>query len=1368
MFKNSFVKKFKQALSGFIATAMTLTIFASIPVVAQTGITTFNYSDFTVEYNIMNEWTGFQNIQITVTNTGDEPIYNWALKYNAGGEVTGIYNGVVVDNNGTNYVIKNAGYNYEIMPNASVNFGYTLAGDNLELPKNFENFSKRVDITEGFDVQLIVTNEWDEGFNGDIILSNTSSTPLEAWMLSFDTNFEIADLWGGALVENSASSYKVSSLQMSNPIQPGASVSVGVTAVREVGVLPSLSNVVLSVVQIGEAGNNNGDDDDDDDEITITATAEYDSETGLVTVKWESTVKTGSFEILVLEDGEDFTVLATVSNVFSYSFAPAENFERLVILVRQTVGERIAVSDFCFVFNIGEEIDWSDITDTDGDGLTDLVEIYITKTDPNNPDTDGDMIPDGYELFWLGTDPAKADTDGNGVSDGDEDFDNDGLTNYQEYINETNPHVADTDEDGLSDGDEVNVHNTNPNNKDTDGDGVSDYDELILGLDPNNPRTFGYPDSEYTVQQTISADSDSLSEINSIAGNPFDVSLEIKAAGVVANNIEAFESVYSYAMSNDAIIGVAPQFVYNEGLKVDEVVVSFNLDNSVVNNTHGGYAGTSPEFEGIKRLNVFRYFEDLNMLLPVETFHDVANNRVYAEFDDLGTYCLMDMEIWLASLGIEPEENYQPISPAMSPIMPMQTTTALMGSNFVEEGDNLDVIITPYISGLTANNVNLHKAELKKTADEIFRKAAAKKANARIYFVLWTGNVVLNPNDPDKNYVSNYSEAEIVIDQLTGIDTRTMMPDMIPLQRVITGITQNILNKSPYDGGLRADSKKYLFITDHLCNPDPGNTGTVFITGNVVYRAINQYRELFNMDTFFIMNMNSGSKPDYVRLTSTALNENGHLDINNLNYGNCFEMSIKAAHYAVDEQGNQILDEYGEPIVVPARLAFSEFVIDVIFDTFVDDGAIRIMLPTGLKPLPDDFGKININSDQDYDDDGFLDVDEINFELEDKNGNKLIKVYSNGYAELPTYVDCIEALDNKFVKHGLTRFYNRIDGGELLYINFLKAFNILPVHSDPTLGDSDGDGLDDELELAIGTNPFSSDSDGDGLSDGLEFEIGFDPLDTNPDGDWYSDKREYENGTCPFTYDFASGEWAAYFVEGLIIGDFSPNNNTPVLLGTIIRGIIPILGVGADVTDTLANLTQGQLIGAGFSAIGVIPLAGDAAKAAGDLGKYVFKNAGDAPKIVGAVVDVSKEFPDVVKHLPVGVTDHIVDSLHGSRRISVSKYDELRYVFEAGGKNLDEMFSAGKKSADELIDSKNFDRFTGKVTNLFSDSKGYSNALADFESMPLYSVSVKSNGTKVGYLPDGRVVNVREISSQGFPTLEILDPVAKTSHKIRY
>ncbi len=45
--------------------------------------------------------------------------------------------------------------------------------------------------------------------------------------------------------------------------------------------------------------------------------------------------------------------------------------------------------------------------------------------------------------------------------------------------------------------------------------------------------------------------------------------------------------------------------------------------------------------------------------------------------------------------------------------------------------------------------------------------------------------------------------------------------------------------------------------------------------------------------------------------------------------------------------------------------------------------------------------------------------------------------------------------------------------------------------------DSDGDGLTDELEKAIGTNPHNADTDGDGVSDSQEVAAGTNPLDPN-------------------------------------------------------------------------------------------------------------------------------------------------------------------------------------------------------------------------------------------------------------------------------
>ncbi len=170
------------------------------------GIENHTLIDY-VEYNVQNEWTGYQNIDVRVTNTGTEPILNWALGYDAGGEIMGVYNGTVLSSDGTEYVIKNAGHNYEIAPNASANFGYTLRSDNPVLPEKFENLAKRVDISEGYDVQLRIDNSWNTGFNGFIVLTNTSNAPLEAWTLDFDSNFTVNDLWNGRILERADGHY---------------------------------------------------------------------------------------------------------------------------------------------------------------------------------------------------------------------------------------------------------------------------------------------------------------------------------------------------------------------------------------------------------------------------------------------------------------------------------------------------------------------------------------------------------------------------------------------------------------------------------------------------------------------------------------------------------------------------------------------------------------------------------------------------------------------------------------------------------------------------------------------------------------------------------------------------------------------------------------------------------------------------------------------------------------------------------------------------------------------------------------------------------------------------------------------------------
>lgn len=117
--------------------------------------------------------------------------------------------------------------------------------------------------------------------------------------------------------------------------------------------------------------------------------------------------------------------------------------------------------------------------DWDVDGLSNRVEMTSQPaTDPraiSQADADGDLLDDVWELLW-GLNASSQDENGNGIRDELDDFDNDGLTNYQEMLSGSNPMLADTDDDGVTDGVELSqgrdpVHYNPPPPGEDPGDG---------------------------------------------------------------------------------------------------------------------------------------------------------------------------------------------------------------------------------------------------------------------------------------------------------------------------------------------------------------------------------------------------------------------------------------------------------------------------------------------------------------------------------------------------------------------------------------------------------------------------------------------------------------------------------------------------------------------------------------------------------------------------------------------------------------------------------------------------------------------------------------------------------------------------------
>mgnify|MGYP002624860346 CR=1 FL=1 len=204
----------------------------------------------------------------------------------------------------------------------------------------------------------------------------------------------------------------------------------------------------------------------------------------------------GNRSIILLSDGDVNVSQSNLDRAISYNIkihtiglgSGASNY-KLIEYSNKTGGTHFASITANQLKAIYENLiymnktDFSSLTDTDEDGLPDVMEEVLgiplpngrlVFTDPELPDTDGDDLSDGEEVnqslyiqkmyslmigedaepleifvFKPTSDPTKIDTD------------NDELNDYDELVNATDAFNDDTDGDGLLDGEDPNKNHPN-------------------------------------------------------------------------------------------------------------------------------------------------------------------------------------------------------------------------------------------------------------------------------------------------------------------------------------------------------------------------------------------------------------------------------------------------------------------------------------------------------------------------------------------------------------------------------------------------------------------------------------------------------------------------------------------------------------------------------------------------------------------------------------------------------------------------------------------------------------------------------------------------------------------------------------------
>ena len=216
------------------------------------------------------------------------------------------------------------------------------------------------------------------------------------------------------------------------------------------------------------------------------------------------------------------------------------------------------------------------------------------------------------------------------------DGDGDGIIDAGEASLGTDPLRPDADGDGLSDYEEVVTHKTDPLRRDTDGDSLSDKFEVDHGLDPNSGSSDGtHRDDGVKTSQALpeSAMSRRLRDESNVA-RP---SLKGEVAGELARHVFLSESGSSTVGDNRAIVGKAVYVDGDDG-HVSGLTLSFDL---------GGYEGD------LTYLAIVTLGGD-GGYAPVD-FERTGTTLSATLESGGGTYFVLDVREFLGSLGIRPE-----------------------------------------------------------------------------------------------------------------------------------------------------------------------------------------------------------------------------------------------------------------------------------------------------------------------------------------------------------------------------------------------------------------------------------------------------------------------------------------------------------------------------------------------------------------------------------------------------------------------------------------------------------------------------------------------------------------------------------------
>lgn len=357
------------------------------------GITTENIyegNDFKITYTLTSYWDTGYNANIKIENTGNYDIEDWRLKFKSQNKISNIWNAEILENTENEYSIKNIGWNQDIPKKECVEFG--ISGEDMfkGFPDDYELVSSISEVEEnGYLIEYTVDSNWENGFTGNIRITNNTENTIEDWVLEFDFDRNITNIWNAVSQECNGSHYVIKNAGYNANIATGQTISFGFSG-------------------------NDGEIEDEPKNYRLYSYADtekyIDLDNNGIPDEFEDISKWGDMQDTdgdMLPDDVEKWLGSNENDSDTDHDGLSDYYEMFItytdLLLADTDGDGILDGD--------EDLDNDGLvnseeafishplySDTDGDGLSDYDERMIYMTDPNIKDTDKDGADDWWEI----------------------------------------------------------------------------------------------------------------------------------------------------------------------------------------------------------------------------------------------------------------------------------------------------------------------------------------------------------------------------------------------------------------------------------------------------------------------------------------------------------------------------------------------------------------------------------------------------------------------------------------------------------------------------------------------------------------------------------------------------------------------------------------------------------------------------------------------------------------------------------------------------------------------------------------------------------------------------------------------------------